>query len=116
MLDEGLDSDPEGALGRATARIIEAARRTGMEPSLKLTAAFADGEGLLCGPLRNRQASPYPLYRRDTKRRPLHRVGTVRPRRRQLAGHPALELRHHHQRRNVGAAVRAAATRLALAG
>ncbi|MCC2690692.1 MAG: class glutamine amidotransferase [Rhizobiaceae bacterium] len=46
MLDEGLESDPEGALGRATARIIEAARRTGMEPSLKLTAAFADGESL----------------------------------------------------------------------
>lgn len=46
MLDEGLASDPQGALSRATARVMEAARRAGIEPSLKLTAAFADGETL----------------------------------------------------------------------
>jgi predicted glutamine amidotransferase len=46
MLDEGLDADPQGAVARATARVIEAARRAGIEPSLKLTAAFSDGETL----------------------------------------------------------------------
>ena len=46
MLDEGLANDPEGALSRATARVVEASRRAGIEPSLKLTAAFSDGESL----------------------------------------------------------------------
>jgi predicted glutamine amidotransferase len=46
MLDEGLASDPERAVSRATARVVEASRRAGLEPSLKLTAAFADGETL----------------------------------------------------------------------
>jgi predicted glutamine amidotransferase len=46
MLDEGLARDPEAAVARATARVIEAARRAGIEPSLKLTAAFSNGEAL----------------------------------------------------------------------
>ena len=46
MLDEGLDADPQGAPSRAAARVIEASRRAGIEPSLKLTAAFSDGETL----------------------------------------------------------------------
>jgi glutamine amidotransferase len=46
MLDEGLDGDPQGAPSRAAARVIEASRRAGIEPSLKLTAAFTDGETL----------------------------------------------------------------------
>ena len=46
MLDEGLDPDPQGAASRATARVIDASRRAGIEPSLKLTAAFSDGETL----------------------------------------------------------------------
>ena len=46
MLDEGLARDPQAAVARATARVIEAARRAGIEPSLKLTAAFSNGETL----------------------------------------------------------------------
>ncbi|MDX8477110.1 class II glutamine amidotransferase [Mesorhizobium sp. VK24D] len=46
MLDEGLSADPIGAVSRATSRVIEASRRAGVEPSLKLTAAFSDGEAL----------------------------------------------------------------------
>jgi glutamine amidotransferase len=66
MLDEGLESDPEGALGRATARIIEAARRTGMEPSLKLTAAFADGESLYAVRFATDKQAPT-LYTAETR-------------------------------------------------
>ena len=46
MLDEGLDADPQGSASRATMRVIEAARRAGVEAALKLTAAFSDGETL----------------------------------------------------------------------
>lgn len=46
MLDEGLAGDPQGATARATQRVIDAARRGGIEPALKLTAAFADGDTL----------------------------------------------------------------------
>lgn len=46
MLAEGLEDDPTGAPARAVARIIEAAERAGVDPALKLTAAFADGERL----------------------------------------------------------------------
>ncbi|TIS11668.1 MAG: class II glutamine amidotransferase, partial [Mesorhizobium sp.] len=46
MLDEGLSADPQGAVARATSRVLEASRHAGLEPSLKLTAAFSDGEAL----------------------------------------------------------------------
>ena len=46
MIDQGLATDPQGAVSRATGRVIEASRRAGIEPSLKLTAAFSDGEAL----------------------------------------------------------------------
>lgn len=46
MLDEGLTRDPRRALERAAARVEETSRRAGIEPALKLTAAFADGEAL----------------------------------------------------------------------
>jgi predicted glutamine amidotransferase len=46
MVDEGLDRDPERALARATAEVIETQVDAGMEPSFKLTAAFTDGETL----------------------------------------------------------------------
>jgi len=46
MLDEGLESDAQRAAQRAAARVIKVARSAGIEPSLKLTAAFADGETL----------------------------------------------------------------------
>jgi glutamine amidotransferase len=46
MLDEGLARDPERAVARAAARVIEASRQAGIEPSLKLTAAFSNGETL----------------------------------------------------------------------
>lgn len=41
MLDEGLSGDPQGAVSRATSRVLETSRRAGVEPSLKLTAAFS---------------------------------------------------------------------------
>jgi glutamine amidotransferase len=41
-----LSGDPQGAVSRATSRVIETSRRAGIEPSLKLTAAFSDGEAL----------------------------------------------------------------------
>ena len=46
MIDEGLSSDPQGAVSRATSRVMEASRRAGIEPALKLTAAFSDGQAL----------------------------------------------------------------------
>ena len=46
MIDEGLAGDPQGAVSRATSRVIEASRRAGLEPALKLTAAFSDGQAL----------------------------------------------------------------------
>jgi predicted glutamine amidotransferase len=46
MLDEGLEQDARGAAQRAAARVVETARRAGVEPVLKLTAAFSNGEAL----------------------------------------------------------------------
>jgi predicted glutamine amidotransferase len=46
MIDEGLAGDPQGAVSRATARVLDASRRAGLEPALKLTAAFSDGQVL----------------------------------------------------------------------
>jgi glutamine amidotransferase len=46
MIDQGLATDPQGAVSRATGRVVEVARRAGIEPSLKLTAAFSDGSAL----------------------------------------------------------------------
>ena len=47
MVEEGLDHDPRAATERAVARVIAAARRAGVEPFIRLTAALADGERLL---------------------------------------------------------------------
>lgn len=46
MIEEGLETDPQGALARATQRVLEAAHRAGVDPALKLTAAFSDGEAV----------------------------------------------------------------------
>ncbi len=46
MLADGLDTDPRGAALSATARVIEASQRAGIDPSLKLTAALSDGQSL----------------------------------------------------------------------
>ena len=45
-LAEGLDVDPQGALERATARLVRLSRAKGLAPHLRLTAAFSDGETL----------------------------------------------------------------------
>ncbi len=45
-LDEGLETDPQGAVSRAVARVEDASRRAGFSPDVKLTAAFSDGETL----------------------------------------------------------------------
>lgn len=46
MLQEGLDADPQGAAERATARAVAAARGAGIDSTIRLTAAFSDGETL----------------------------------------------------------------------
>lgn len=46
MLEEGLDTDPHGAVARATGRVVAAAHDAGIDPQLKLTAAFSDGTSL----------------------------------------------------------------------
>jgi glutamine amidotransferase len=46
MIDEGLAGNAQAAVARATLRVFEAARHAGVEPALKLTAAFSDGETL----------------------------------------------------------------------
>ncbi|TIY10435.1 MAG: class II glutamine amidotransferase [Mesorhizobium sp.] len=46
MIDEGLSGDPEGAVLRATSRVMDASRHAGFEPALRLTAALSDGESL----------------------------------------------------------------------
>ncbi len=46
MLANGLDGDPQRAVERAAGAVIDASLRTGIEPALKLTAAFSDGECL----------------------------------------------------------------------
>jgi len=46
MLAHGLENDPQGAAERAAADVIDASVRAGIEPALKLTAAFSDGERL----------------------------------------------------------------------
>lgn len=45
-LDAGLDADPQRAVSAAVAQVLDAQRRAGLDPSFKLTAAFADGEKL----------------------------------------------------------------------
>ncbi len=46
MIAQGLDADPQGAAERAAAIVIEASLNAGIEPALKLTAAFSDGQTL----------------------------------------------------------------------
>ena len=46
MLAEGLETDPHGATRRAVSRVIAAARQAGLDPFLRLTAAFSDGRSL----------------------------------------------------------------------
>lgn len=46
MLDEGLAEDPKGAAERATARVMATAARAGIDTTIRLTAAFSDGERL----------------------------------------------------------------------
>lgn len=46
MVDEGLETDPQAAVEKATRRVLDAARRAGVDPALKLTAAFSNGEAV----------------------------------------------------------------------
>jgi len=46
MLAHGLDEDPQEAVARAAGQVIDASARAGLDPALKLTAAFSDGEAL----------------------------------------------------------------------
>jgi predicted glutamine amidotransferase len=67
MLNEGLERDAERAARRATARVLAAARQAGIEPSFKLTAAFADGEAL-CAVRFATDADAPTLYMAETPR------------------------------------------------
>lgn len=67
MLDEGLTADPQGATARAAQRVIDRAHRAGIEPVLKLTAAFADGETLHAVRYATDGAAPT-LYAAETRR------------------------------------------------
>ena len=98
MLDEGLEADPHGASSRAAARVIEAAGRAGIEPSLKLTAAFSDGETLYAIRYASDGNAPT-LYTAETRHaagrcivsEPYDRDGGDWQR------HPAGKFRHHRQ-------------------
>ncbi|WP_187969103.1 class II glutamine amidotransferase [Aquibium microcysteis] len=46
MVEEGLDHDPLGATRRAVLAVREAAARAGIDPMIRLTAAFSDGRRL----------------------------------------------------------------------
>ncbi|MCO5063718.1 MAG: class II glutamine amidotransferase [Rhizobiaceae bacterium] len=46
MVQNGLDRDPAGAARRAVALVIDAARRAGIAPHVRLTSAFSNGEAL----------------------------------------------------------------------
>lgn len=46
MVEAGLDADPLGATRRAVAAVAKAALKAGMDPLIRLTAAFSDGERL----------------------------------------------------------------------
>ncbi|MBX3598336.1 MAG: class II glutamine amidotransferase [Rhizobiaceae bacterium] len=46
MIQEGLDEDPRGAAQRAVGRVLAEARNAGINPHLRMTAAFSDGERL----------------------------------------------------------------------
>jgi predicted glutamine amidotransferase len=64
MLEEGLDADPQGAVARATCRVVEASEAAGMTASFKLTAAFSDGERLFAVRYATDAHAPT-LYTRD---------------------------------------------------
>lgn len=46
MLENGLDTDPHGAAERAASAVIQASILAGMQPHLRLTAAFSNGKEL----------------------------------------------------------------------
>ncbi|RST86786.1 class II glutamine amidotransferase [Aquibium carbonis] len=46
MVEAGLDGDPLGATRRAVAAVKDAAAKAGIDPMIRLTAAFSDGERL----------------------------------------------------------------------
>jgi len=46
MVEAGLDADPLGATRRAVAAVANAAAKAGIDPVIRLTAAFSDGERL----------------------------------------------------------------------
>ncbi|WP_269932710.1 class II glutamine amidotransferase [Aminobacter sp. HY435] len=64
MLEEGLGADPQRAVARATARVLEASEQAGVDSALKLTAAFSDGERLFAVRYATDGQAPT-LYTRD---------------------------------------------------
>ena len=62
-LAEGLDSDPRGALERASARFIAVAKAKGAAPHLRMTAALSDGKRLYAVRYATDDAAPSLYYR-----------------------------------------------------
>jgi len=67
MLAEGLDTDPQAATSKAASRMIEAALHVGIEPHLRLTAAFSDGHRLYAVRYATDRFAPT-LYLGETRR------------------------------------------------
>lgn len=72
-LGEGLDRDPQAAMERATARVEALARRRGMAPYMRLTAAFSNGKQLFALRYASDDAAPS-LYHRWSGSRQGHAV------------------------------------------
>lgn len=68
-LGEGLDQDPVGAMSRCVARCEDAARRFGVAPYLRLTAAFSDGERLYAVRYSSDEQAPTLYYRWSQSRK-----------------------------------------------
>jgi len=64
LIDRGLDRDPQRALALAVGDVLDAAVAAGVEPVLKLTAAFSDGERLFAVRYATDDAAPT-LYSGD---------------------------------------------------
>ncbi len=62
-LAEGLDTDPRGALERASARFIAVAKAKGAAPHLRMTAALSDGKRLYAVRYATDDAAPSLYYR-----------------------------------------------------
>ncbi|AZV78235.1 class II glutamine amidotransferase [Parasedimentitalea marina] len=62
-LGEGLENDPQGALGRAVARLETLSRQRGSTPHMRLSAALSDGHRLFAARYSSDLIAPSVYYR-----------------------------------------------------